>query len=152
MCAPCSASAGPPEGEQDLKHLLIVEDQAEIRLLIRMTLEYRRYTIAEAHDAAGALSAIARHRPDLVLLDVTMPGDRSGLEVCASIKRDALLRSIPVVLITARGQQADREAGFAAGADACLEKPFGPLNLIETVERLLLPPVSKRPAALAGAS
>ena len=120
-----------------MQRVLIVEDQADIRKLIRMTLEYENLEIHEAADGAFGLNMVRAVRPDLVLLDVMMPGELDGLQVCQRIKADPELRHVKVVLLTARGQVRDREAGTAAGADEYLVKPFSPLQLIETIERLM---------------
>ncbi len=120
-----------------MNRVLIVEDQADIRKLIRMTLEFEDYEIHEASDGAFGLSMVRGVRPDIVLLDVMMPGEMDGLQVCQHIKHDPATRHIKVVLLTARGQARDREVGQRAGADEYLVKPFSPLNLIETIERLL---------------
>ena len=120
-----------------MKKILIAEDHADIRKLIRMTLEYSDYDINEAVDGASALRLVQSIRPDLVLLDVMMPGELDGLQVCSRIKDDEALRHVRVVLLTARGQVRDREAGLAAGADAYLVKPFSPLQLIDTIEHWL---------------
>ena len=118
-----------------MKRILIVEDQPDIRKLIRMTLEFEDYEIHEASDGAFGLRMAGAVRPDVMLLDVMMPGELDGLQVCQRIKSDAALRGIKVVLLTARGQVRDREAGQAAGADEYLVKPFSPLQLIETLDR-----------------
>jgi two-component system, OmpR family, phosphate regulon response regulator PhoB len=120
-----------------MKRILIVEDQPDIRKLIRMTLEFEPYDVHEASDGVNGLRLAGDVRPDLMLLDVMMPGELDGLQVCKRIKADAELRGIRVVLLTARGQARDLEAGREAGADEYLVKPFSPLQLIETIERLL---------------
>ena len=120
-----------------MKRVLIVEDQADIRKLIRMTLEFEDYEIHEAADGSFGLSMARDKRPDFVLLDVMMPGELDGLQVCQHLKSDPALRHVKVVLLTARGQSRDREAGQRAGADQYLVKPFSPLQLIETIERPL---------------
>ena len=120
-----------------MKKILIVEDQPDIRKLIRMTLEFEDYEIHEAADGAFGLRMAAAVGPDLVLLDVMMPGELDGLQVCQRIKSDPRLAHIKVVLLTARGQARDREAGQQSGADDYLVKPFSPLQLIETIERLV---------------
>ena len=120
-----------------MKRILIVEDQADIRKLIRMTLEFESYEIHEASDGAFGLRMAQAIKPDLMLLDVMMPGELDGLQVCQRIKSDPAFKSIKIVLLTARGQQKDREAGEQAGADEYLIKPFSPLQLIETLERLV---------------
>lgn len=120
-----------------MKRILIVEDQADIRKLIRLTLEFENYEIHEASDGTFGLRLAQAIKPDVMLLDVMMPGELDGLQVCQRIKSDPALQSIQVVMLTARGQQKDREAGERAGADEYLVKPFSPLELIETLERLL---------------
>ena len=120
-----------------MKKILIVEDQPDIRKLIRMTLEFEDYEIHEAADGAFVLRMASAVGPDLVLLDVMMPGELDGLQVCQRIKSDPRLAHIKVVLLTARGQARDREAGQQSGADDYLVKPFSPLQLIETIERLV---------------
>ena len=114
-----------------MKKILIVDDHADIRRLIRLTLEFERYDIFEAADGKSALALAASSRPDVVLLDVMMPGDIDGLEVCRRIKADAALGGAKVIMLSARGQASDREAGLQAGADAYLVKPFSPLQLID---------------------
>jgi CheY-like chemotaxis protein len=120
-----------------MKKILIVEDQPDIRKLIRMTLEFEDYEIHEAADGAFGLRMASAVGPDLMLLDVMMPGELDGLQVCQRIKSDPRLAHIKVVLLTARGQARDREAGQQSGADDYLVKPFSPLQLIETIERLV---------------
>ena len=120
-----------------MKRVLIVEDQADIRKLIRMTLEFENYEIHEASDGSFGLRMAQAIKPDIMLLDVMMPGEIDGLQVCQRIKSDPAMAATKVVLLTARGQQKDREAGEQAGADEYLIKPFSPLQLIETLERLL---------------
>ncbi len=120
-----------------MKRVLIVEDQTDIRKLIRMTLEFEDYDIHEASDGATGLSLARSERPDIMLLDVMMPGEMDGLQVCQALKKDPATRHIKVVLLTARGQARDREAGQLVGANEYLVKPFSPLQLIDTVEALL---------------
>ena len=120
-----------------MHRVLIVEDQADIRKLIRMTLEFEAYEIHEASDGAFGLGLVRAVKPDIVLLDVMMPGEMDGLQVCQALRKDPQLRGAKVVLLTARGQARDREAGQQAGADEYLVKPFSPLQLIDTIERLL---------------
>ena len=120
-----------------MKRLLIVEDQADIRKLIRMTLEFEDYDIHEAVNGVEGLRKAIEIAPDLILLDVMMPGELDGLAVCARVRADPALRQTKVVLLSARSQLQYFEAGTRAGADAYLAKPFSPLQLIESIERLL---------------
>jgi DNA-binding response OmpR family regulator len=117
--------------------ILIVDDQPELRKLVRMTLEFEDYQLDEAQDGASALAAVDRHRPEVVILDVMMPGELSGYDVCARIKSDASAQGTKVILLTARGQQADLARGREAGADHYVVKPFSPLELLDSVATAL---------------
>jgi DNA-binding response OmpR family regulator len=116
--------------------ILIVEDQSDIRKLIRMTLEFGDFEIHEAADGEAGLNLARAIRPHVLLLDVMMPGLLDGYQVCTRIKQDPALKAIQVIMLTARGQATDLAAGEAAGADAYLVKPFSPLELIERVEAM----------------
>lgn len=118
------------------KRILIVEDHADIRRLIRLTLEFEDHEIHEAANADDGLVQVRKIVPDLLLLDVMMPGNMDGLDLCRLVKNDPSLKQPHVILLTARGQSQDIEAGLAAGADAYLLKPFSPLKLIETINQL----------------
>lgn len=120
-----------------MKKILIVDDHADIRRLIRMTLEFEDYEIREAADGDAALQAAQEMQPDLVLLDVMMPGSVNGLEVCRRLRSGLPAGSGPrVIMLSARGQASDREAGLQAGADTYLVKPFSPLQLISCIADL----------------
>ncbi|MFY7864071.1 response regulator transcription factor [Roseateles sp.] len=120
-----------------MKKILIVEDQEEIRELIRVTLEFDDYEIEEAPNGDEGLSKAASAKPDLVLLDVMMPGGLNGLQVCQRIKGDPALKRTKVILLTARGQEADKQAGLKAGADEYLVKPFSPMELMKVIGKVL---------------
>jgi len=119
-----------------MKKILIVDDHADIRKLIRMTLEFEAYEIYEAADGERAVSMAEALHPDLVLMDVMMPGNVDGLEACRRIRALPTLAGVHVMLLSARGQARDREAGLQAGADAYLAKPFSPLQLIDCIAAL----------------
>lgn len=118
-----------------MKKVLIVEDQPDVREVIRISLELEDFDIHEAADGLAALEQARRLRPDLMLLDVMMPG-LDGLQVCQRVKADPALRRTKVVMLTARDQAADRRAASQAGADHYLAKPFSPLELLQVVNRL----------------
>ncbi|MDT9001714.1 response regulator [Paucibacter sp. APW11] len=120
-----------------MKKILIVEDQDEIRELIRVTLEFESYEIHEAGDGDTGLALAQKLKPDLVLLDVMMPGGLDGLKVCQRIKSDAALKRTKVVMLSAKGTAADRQAGSQAGADQYLIKPFSPLELISVINKVI---------------
>lgn len=119
-----------------MKKILIVEDHADIRRLIRMTLEFEAFEIHEADDAATGWDMARALLPDLLLLDVMMPGPLNGLDLCRAVKSDPALAGVPVVMLSARGNSIDREAGLAAGADAYLVKPFSPMQLLDLIGTL----------------
>ena len=113
--------------------VLITDDHADIRKLVRMTLDTADVEVYEADNAASALELIYRIRPKVVLMDIMMPGEMDGLDACRQIKADADLARTIVIMLTARGQQTDLDAGKSAGADAYLVKPFSPLELLDMV-------------------
>ena len=117
---------------------LIVDDQPDIRKLIMMTMECEDFDLFEADNGEDALLIAQKLRPRLVLLDVMMPGALDGYQVCEKIKADPILGSMTkVILLTARGQKTDIERGHEAGCDAYLVKPFSPIELLDTVDRLV---------------
>ncbi len=120
-----------------LAKILLVEDHADIRRLVRLTLEFEPFEIHEAADADEGLALARRLQPDLILLDVMMPGSRNGLDLCRQLRQEAGLGQTPVIMLSARGSAADREAGLQAGAHAYLVKPFSPITLLEQVSALI---------------
>jgi DNA-binding response OmpR family regulator len=116
--------------------VLICDNEAVLRALVRATLEDTGCRIEEARDGDEAIAQARALRPDLVLLDMMMPG-KTGLEVLSELRSDAELAETPVVMLTARTQAADRAAVAAAGADHFLAKPFSPAELASLVEDLL---------------
>lgn len=116
------------------KTVLIVDDQGELRKLVRMTLEFDGYELHEAEDGDKALALAAVIQPDLVILDVMMPGDVDGYQVCELLKHSSSDKIPYIILLTAKGQASDLEQGDRAGADDYLIKPFSPLQLIDTVK------------------
>jgi len=117
--------------------ILLVEDHADIRRLIRMTLEFEAVEIHEAADGDSGLALARALQPDLVLLDVMMPGRLNGLDLCRALRADAAMRHVPIVMLSACGQAADRQAGLDAGANVYLVKPFSPMQLLDTTSTLI---------------
>jgi two-component system OmpR family response regulator len=107
-----------------------------LRALIRATLAPHGYEIVEAEDGDDAVERAQLERPDLIIVDMMMPG-RSGLDVIAELRGDPELRVIPVVVLTARTQATDRKAVADAGADRFLAKPFSPAELAALVAELV---------------
>src|ERR1700732_4918262 len=112
--------------------VLIVEDETPLVTMLRYNLEREGFAVDEASDGEEALLRIAEHRPDAVLLDWMLPLV-SGLEVCRQIRRAPATRSLPVIMLTARGEEGDRVRGLNSGADDYVVKPF---SLSELVARL----------------
>ena len=117
--------------------ILVVEDQSDIRRLIRWSLDPEGYEIHEASNGQTGLTGASLVKPDLILLDVMMPGEIDGLEVCRRVKADPEYGRPLVLLLSALARKRDCEAGIAAGADAYLSKPFSPAQLVQQVESLL---------------
>ena len=115
-----------------MKKVLIVDDHTDIRRLLSITLG-KDYEIMEAEDGAAALESIRRHHPQIVLLDVMMPGEMDGLQVLDAIKSDPKTKDILVAMVTARGQVADGDDARKRGADAYFIKPFSPLKVVTWV-------------------
>lgn len=118
-----------------MRKLLIADDESGIRSLVRMTLEDESYEIVEASDGTEALNLAREQLPDVILLDVMMPG-LTGYEVCRAIKEDPKTQEMAVVMLTARAQEVDEAEGKSAGADDYFTKPFSPVALMRKVDEL----------------
>lgn len=116
------------------KKLLIVDDEGNLRKLLLVTLGYGRYKLYFAVNGAEALALAEEHEPEVIVLDIRMPGDIDGLEVCRRIKESPKLKNTYIVLLTGLAKDTDREAGMAAHANAYMVKPFSPEKLIELIE------------------
>lgn len=113
--------------------VLIADDDPDIRMLVRLRLERSGYTVVAANDGLEALKLATECRPDLVILDVTMPG-LTGVEVTRELR--ARTESMPVILLTAHAHEADVDKGAEAGADVYVTKPFSPQELESRVRAL----------------
>ncbi len=118
------------------RKLVVVDDQTEARQLITLVLSTEDHVIHEVGSGENAIDMVRALEPDTVILDVVLPGPVNGLDICRAIKSDPVLRRTGVILVTARGEPQDMEAGWAAGADAYIVKPFGFDHLVSTVERV----------------
>jgi DNA-binding response OmpR family regulator len=115
--------------------VLTIEDQPEIRRLIRMTLEFKGFRVLQAGDGESGIALARAEKPDLILLDVMMPG-MSGLEAGRALTADPLLSATPVVMLSPLGTADDRSSGLLTGVRAYLVKPFSPWELLDLVEKL----------------
>lgn len=116
--------------------ILVVDDEPHIRRVLSSILGTRGFEVVEATDGLEGLTAFESGGVDLVILDLLMPG-ASGLEVLAKIRTDSRTPRTPVIILTAKGQDTDREAALAGGADDFLTKPFSPMKLIARIEEIL---------------
>lgn len=119
--------------------ILIVDDQPDIRKLISLTLQHLDDAeLFEASNGSEGWRMAQDIKPDLMLLDVMMPGELDGYQVCEKVKSDPVLgKHTKVILLTARAQKEDLEAGQRAGSDAYLTKAFSPLKLLDVVDEML---------------
>src|ERR1041384_599023 len=116
--------------------VLIVEDEAPLVMMLRYNLEREGFAVDEAANGEEALLRIAERGPDAVLLDWMLP-HVSGLELCRQIRRAPATRSLPVIMLTARGEEGDRIRGLDSGADDYVVKPFSPNELVARLRAVI---------------
>jgi two-component system alkaline phosphatase synthesis response regulator PhoP len=119
-----------------MKKVLIIEDEENIRQLIRYNLEKEFFQIAEAGDGLQGIELANKGKPDLVILDLMLPGI-DGFEVCRILKKNALTAALPVIMLTARSEEIDKVIGLEIGAEDYLTKPFSPRELVARVKAVL---------------
>ena len=117
-------------------YVLVVDDEADLLTLVRYNLERDGFEVGEAVDGEEAMTMIAERRPDLVLLDWMLPR-LSGIEVCRRIRRAAETQNLPIIMLSARGEEGDRVRGLDYGADDYIVKPFSPSELLARVRAVL---------------
>ena len=119
-----------------MKSILIIEDDPDIVELLRYNLERESYRVTAAGDGAAGLDALRRERPDLLILDLMLP-EVSGLDVCRTVRGDPELATLPVIMLTAKSEDADVISGIELGADDYITKPFSPRQLVARVGAVL---------------
>jgi DNA-binding response OmpR family regulator len=119
-----------------MARILIAEDESDIRDLVSFTLKFAGHEVRAAKDGQEVLEMALAELPDLILLDVRMPR-MTGYEACLAIKANPVLKEVPVVFLSAKGQDAEIKAGLDAGADAYLLKPFGLNELTDQIKNIL---------------
>ena len=125
-----------------MKHILTVDDETNIRRLLQVNLQRAGYRVTMACDGVEALESIRQERPDLIVLDVMMPR-MDGFEVLRQLRMDTTTAELPVIMLTAKAQDADVFRGWQSGADCYLTKPFNPNELLVFVKRVLDPPLAE---------
>jgi DNA-binding response OmpR family regulator len=128
------------------QHILTIEDEADIANLIKLYLEKEGYRVTHISDGANGLSEVFRLKPNLLILDLMLPG-MDGLEICKKVREKAETRTIPVLMLTAKGEEVDKIIGLELGADDYLTKPFSPRELTARVKALLRRTGPAEPAA-----
>ncbi|KXI21878.1 phosphate regulon transcriptional regulator PhoB [Photobacterium sanguinicancri] len=119
-----------------VRRILVVEDEAPIREMLCFVLEQKGYQAIEAEDYDSALEKICEPYPELILLDWMLPGG-SGINLIKHLKRDEMTRQIPVVMLTARGEEEDKVRGLEVGADDYITKPFSPKELMARLKAVM---------------
>ena len=130
-----------------MSKVLIVEDEANIRQLVKYNLEKESYQVIEAEDGLLGLRLAKAEKPDLVLLDLMLP-QMDGLEVCRSLKGNQATAALPIIMLTAKSEEIDKVIGLELGADDYMTKPFSPRELVARVKAVLRR--SQKEAALPG--
>ena len=131
-----NALPAPEPDERDKPVVLAADDDADILGLITFRLERSGYTVVQAHDGEEALALARSAKPDLAVLDVMMP-KLDGFELTRRLRADEATKMMPIILLTARAQEADVQEGFEAGADDYIRKPFSSQELRARVQALL---------------
>ncbi|MDT7896400.1 MAG: hypothetical protein OXFUSZZB_000267 [Candidatus Fervidibacter sp.] len=118
------------------KRILVVDDEVAIVRMLKDRLESAGFEVLTAYDGAQAVEVARQERPDLIIMDVTMPR-MDGLTAAKQLRSDPTTAHIPIVMLTARGQESDEQAGYAAGAVRYFTKPFSPRQLVQELRSLL---------------
>jgi two-component system alkaline phosphatase synthesis response regulator PhoP len=119
-----------------VKKILVVDDEANIRELLRFNLEKEGFLVSEAVDGAAAVKTVRAEKPDLIVLDLMLPV-LDGLEVCRTLKKDANTNAIPIIMLTAKTEEIDKILGLEMGADDYLTKPFSPRELLARIKAVM---------------
>jgi phosphate regulon transcriptional regulator PhoB len=127
---------GEPAEREPMKRVLVIEDDKDIVELVKYNLEKDGFQVAACGDGAMGLAQVRKAPPDLLILDLMLP-KLSGLEICKEVRKDVSLNRLPVLILTAKGEEADRVVGLELGADDYVTKPFSPRELVARVKALL---------------
>ncbi|MCC7447569.1 MAG: response regulator [Anaerolineae bacterium] len=130
------------------KRVLYIEDNFQNKRLVKKILNAKGYEVLEADDGLKGVDMVAQEKPDLILMDINIPGI-DGMEATARIKRQPDLKHIPIIALTANAMRGDREKIMAAGCDDYMQKPINNAKLVETVQNYIGPAVSQQLQAAA---
>ena len=118
--------------------VLVVDDEPNIVVSLEFIIKQAGYEVRVAHDGEAALTSVAEKVPDLILLDVMMP-KRDGFDVCQTIRANPAWKTVPIIMLTARGREIDREKGLALGVDDYITKPFSTRDIVTLIRQHLTP-------------
>ncbi len=118
------------------RKILLIDDHDSVLKLLEAVLKVRNYDVCYASGGAEGLEKAQSEQPDLILLDVMMPG-MDGFKVCQALKQSDVTRRIPVIFLTARGEETDREMGERVGGEGFIKKPFRSIDLMNTINKLI---------------
>ena len=121
---------------EDRKKIMIVDDEPHVIRSLDFIFSREGYAVTKAEDGEKAIDLVKKSKPDLMFLDVMMP-KKNGYEVCQEIRSDPVLKDIYIIILTAKGSEADREKGISSGANEVITKPFSPVKVVEQVKKLL---------------
>jgi len=121
-----------------MKKILIVDDEVRIRRLVEVTLMSDARRILQAENGKEAIEIAKAEKPELIIMDILMPGEIDGLEATRILKNDPETKGCKIIMLTAKGQDEDRKKGFEAGADDYFSKPFSPMVLMEKIEEIFV--------------
>jgi two-component system phosphate regulon response regulator PhoB len=133
-------------------NILLVEDEPGIQELLKLNLGQAGHTVTATDDAEGALQYLRTTLPDVILLDWMLPG-MSGIDLCRRLRADKRYQPVPIIMLTARGEEQDRVAGLDTGADDYITKPFSPRELVSRIRAVLrrrAPQMTEEPVEMAG--
>jgi DNA-binding response OmpR family regulator len=119
------------------KKIIIADDNENIREALTYLLEDEGYELWLAKDGAEALAKVREIVPDILLLDIMMPG-MNGYDVCSAVKNDPILKKIYIIMLTAKGQVAEQEHGKEVGADEYIVKPFSPMEILSKIKKIMI--------------
>lgn len=120
-----------------MKKILIADDRAEVRELVEVTLRAEDYQILQAKNGQQSIDVTRKEKPDLIIMDIMMPGEIDGIEATRILKNDPVTKGSIIIMLTSKGQKEDIKKGYEAGAEDYFVKPFSPLDLIKKVEEVL---------------
>ena len=126
--------------------ILVVDDEANIRMLLKFNLEKAGFLVQEAENGKNALALVTKEKPDLLLLDLMLP-EIDGLEVCRRLKGSSATASLPIIMLTAKNEEVDKVIGLELGADDYIAKPFSPRELIARIKAVLRRSTPQTPTA-----